>query len=344
MPLPATTYDTATATAPGSNQTDFTLLVDLSLMSSAWWAAVDTSDPTKGRAAKDDETELAVDWVDFDDTAETGWARILWSGTLASAGSDVLRIYPPVSGNASVAAGDTYGQYNAYNSGWAGYWPLGDLNNRCAATGHLTAYNSPTSGIAGKVGEAYRLDDASSQYLMNETEGPFLTDFPATIMCWARHNDFGATQPTPFCSGGNASEGYIRLRYNSGFKPQASMSGGTFEDSGGSLSVDTWYHLCARLTSSEIEAFVDSVGSGSPTSHSTTWKNNSASVVGARRTNTVMAHYMSGDVQECQMHGVERGDDWIAHEYNQSNDQSSFWGSWSNVPIVSASRRIIICS
>jgi hypothetical protein len=111
-------YAEATVTNPSSALTDFVLAVKLSRMPASWWSAVSTSDGTKGRASKGDgSTELACDWVDFDDTAETGYLFVKWSGTLASSGTQKLRIYPPKSGNSSYSASDTYGKNNV----WSGH-------------------------------------------------------------------------------------------------------------------------------------------------------------------------------------------------------------------------------
>src|SRR5690606_5987295 len=124
MALPDTGYALLEVSNPSSALTDFSLLVDLSLLPQGWWDAVDTSDPTKGRAAKDaGEVELPCDWIAFDADTQTGWLRVLWTGTLASTGEQLLRVYPPVEANASVAAGETYGQYAAYDEDWAAYWP-----------------------------------------------------------------------------------------------------------------------------------------------------------------------------------------------------------------------------
>src|SRR6056297_1214654 len=121
----------ATVTNPTSALTDFTLIVDLSTMPASWWSAVSTSDGTRGRVYKGDgTTRLACDWIDFDDTAETGLLRVLWSGTLASTGTQELWIEPPVSGNDAVAADNTYGSDNAYDDDWEGYWPDGGGSDR----------------------------------------------------------------------------------------------------------------------------------------------------------------------------------------------------------------------
>src|SRR6056297_1287987 len=145
----------ATVTNPTSALTDFTLIVDLSTMPASWWSAVSTSDGTRGRVYKGDgTTRLACDWIDFDDTAETGLLRVLWSGTLASSGTQQLWIEPPVSGNATVAADNTYGSDNAYKSSIEAYYPLQSDGNDRTSNGHdLTEYNSPTyvSGACGNM-------------------------------------------------------------------------------------------------------------------------------------------------------------------------------------------------
>ena len=103
MALPATGYGTATISNPDGALTDFTLMIDLSRMHASWWAAVDTADGTKGRAAKSDDTELATDWIDFNDSLETGWLRVKYTGTLSASGTQTIKIFPPVAANSSTA-------------------------------------------------------------------------------------------------------------------------------------------------------------------------------------------------------------------------------------------------
>jgi hypothetical protein len=165
MALPNTIYAIATLPDPSSNLTDFTVLVDASRFPQSWWDEVDTSDPTKGRAAKDDGTELAFDWLSFDDVAETGWVRILWSGTNSSVSTEKIRIYPPKAANSSYGVSDTYGQYNAYDNNWIGYWPEGAGSDR--TTNQLTATAQGTltvGGASGQVGSATDYPGTDSEY------------------------------------------------------------------------------------------------------------------------------------------------------------------------------------
>src|SRR5690606_12553620 len=111
-----------------------------------------------------------------------------WTGTLASTGEQLLRVYPPQEANASVAAGDTYGQYAAYDSAWVGYWPDGGGNDRTGGEYHLTAYGSVSVGAAtGKVGAATAYN-GSSQYC-EIASGLGVSSHPVTMMAWIKTED-----------------------------------------------------------------------------------------------------------------------------------------------------------
>lgn len=125
MAVPASGYDIATITNPGSALTDFTLMIDLSRMTTDFKTNWNSSDGGRGRASKNDgTTELACDFIDIDHTAKTGWLRVKWSGTLASTGTQKIRIFPPNTANTLYASADTYGSDNAYDAGWEGYYPV----------------------------------------------------------------------------------------------------------------------------------------------------------------------------------------------------------------------------
>jgi len=110
MPLPDTPYGVPSGwTNPASDLTDFVFVIDVSLLPQGWWDEVDTADGARGRLAKDDGTEIASDWVDFDNVAQTGFVFGIWTGTLSSTSNDVPRVYPPKAANASYAATATFG-------------------------------------------------------------------------------------------------------------------------------------------------------------------------------------------------------------------------------------------
>ena len=331
MALPATTYDTATLVNPGSSLTDFTLIVDLSRMSAAWWAAVDTSDGTKGRAAKDSgPTELACDWIDFDDSAETGLLRVKWSGTLASSGTQTLRIYPPQAANASVAANATYGSDNAYDSDWAAYWPLHDANDRTANGYDLTAQGGVTAGgVSGKLDAATDFDGTDDGFWIVDTE---IVTNPGTVMAWA-NPDVNSVNYAVWWAQTSVGTGTRRVllsftlyrgretgtstgeAINFTTVPTSTWSMSTFQMAS-STSRYTWFDKnksSQNTTDPSIANPTDDLGIGKSTTNDAPF---------------------NGSIQHVQVHSVSRADDWIEYEYDQTNDQATFWGTWTNVPVA----------
>lgn len=332
MPLPATGYDTATVTNPSSALTDFTLMVDLSRMSSSWWAAVDTSDGTKGRAAIDSsETELATDWIDFDDSGETGWLRVKWSGTLASSGTQVLRIYPPQTANSSYAAGDTYGSDNAYDSDWLIYWTLdvGPANDRTGNGNDGTATGT-FSDVTGQV------DGAKAVTGSQRIASPEVTGFASgyTLMCWGKTT---ASAVGSLISSDDNVGGVGNRRWQFRFDSSGKIGFIRFDSSpsvvtnilsSGAENDGNWHHLAARFDSaSGSDIFVDGSIDGSDSV--TTANNNVSENIWACARKNTFDDTLSGSLDDVQVHTAPRSDAWVGSERSQTNDNAAFWGTWT---------------
>jgi len=339
MALPATTYDTATLVNPGSSLTDFTLIVDLSRMSAAWWTAVDTSDGTKGRAAKDSgPTELACDWVAFDSVNETGLLRVKWSGTLATSGSQTLRIYPPQAANASVSAADTYGSDNAYGSQVKGYWPLNTLSDRTSNGNDLTANNTAAAGV----GETLYNGGLLSGEMFTSTD-MFYGSIPALtgtdeycFMAWVH--------PDTDTSGGfsgivhlrDAASDYVSLVTDSSGKPRCREYAGSFSFFGETpttgispLTANTWQHLMGyKNGDSYRDVFVD--GTVGVANTSLADSNVDEVFIG----NQSLGAYWPYDGCMAEVMILTGGSYQGQYEYEQSSDQATFWGTWTNVPVA----------
>lgn len=334
MSLPSSTYDTATLVNPGSSLTDFTLIVDLSRMSAAWWSAVDTSDGTKGRAAKDSgPTELACDWIDFDDSAETGLLRVKWSGTLSSSGTQTLRIYPPQSGNASVAANATYGSDNAYDSDWAAYWPLHDANDRTANGYDLTASGGVTVGSAtGKLGAATEFDGTDDR--LDYTSGAVTAGTSAiTWMGWINPDTVAGVRPLIYQEESGGAD-YQRMIILISYFRNTDYDGSTVAtvlNLSSTVPTGNWtFTAYERASSTDRRAWFNKNRSTAlatnvePTNVDTTY-------VGGT---TTAGQNVDGILNHVQMHSTNRDPDWIEYEYDQVNDQATFWGTWTNVPVA----------
>lgn len=323
MALPATGYDLATATNPGTALTDFTLMVDLKDMSTDWWSAVGSeTDGTKGRAAIDSsEVELACDWIDFDSTADTGLLRVKWTGTLAASGTQKIRIYPPVAANASVAVGATYGQHNAYDDDWNQYHPYSvDNKNR-----KLSTQTPSTDGLgvsigttAGKFGQATTFTSAGS---VSWTLAG-ITGVPMTLSCWSKSS--GTYDQAIRVS--DAVEDFYQLyvRLATGQQPVAIHSGtyqakSTFSTA---LGTSTWRYQVARFdTNSSRTAFENAVAAT---------ENTQVNSGGVGTAIVSIPHTsLTGQAHDLQLHSTNRSNPWISQEYAQTSDNATFWGTWA---------------
>lgn len=333
MAIPTTTYDIATISNPSSALTDFTLIVDLSNMSSAWWSAVNTSDGTRGRASKGDGvTELACDWIDFDDTAETGTLRVKWSGTLASTGTQQVRIYPPNTANTAYAATDTYGRYNAYNDDWSLYYPLGGGEDRTSNGNDGTASGGVNvGGISGAIGSATTFDGADDVITASSSSSlnPGADDFSLLVI--AKTN--ASTGGSGIIEKGGVFvgvDGYVLYSTS----PDAGYSR-TYDDPADtyvqySVTQDAWAHLAVTFDRSALQQnYVDGSASNSSNMSAVGNLDNTNDFRVGRHDND----FWNGDLQEVQMHKALLSADWISQEYEQTSDNSTFWGAWVNVPV-----------
>lgn len=320
MALPTTGYATATVTNPSSALTDFTLMVDLSRMPASWWAAVDTADGTKGRAATAGGTELACDWIAFDNSGETGWLRVLWTGSLASSGTQVLRIYPPVAANASVAAGATYGQYAAYDASWPNYYPDGGGTNRKTGTASTALGGVTVGGATGKTGAGTTFDGSNDGVNIGASVG---NDTTITLSAWVKTST-GNTSIIAKRDG--TTYGWQWLLGSTG-KPSTNTPGNLGVSANTAVTDNAWHHVVMTTSGGVVTFYLDgnSDGSGNFTPTDQTMD----VCLGARwNVAPTVAAVFAGILDDCQLHTAPRSAAWIAEEYAQTNDQAAFWGTW----------------
>lgn len=318
----------ATAATPSSSVTDFTVMIDLSRMPAAWWADVDTSDGTRGRAGDGAGAEYAVDWIDFDDVAETGWARVLVTGTHSSVSGETVRMYAPNTRNAAVAASATYGSDNAYDADWGNYWPLHDTSDRVG--GHtLTVNGSATLGVtAGKVGGAAQFTGSGTDFLSTTANAGFTE---ATIMWWQNVPSSAAT--FAHFIWWDASNRILGKTFYS------LVFGGTSFNAASDWRDGVTKHVAITVNSSGgTDQYIDGL-----LDTSVTLAGPSPGTAGLEIGNDGM----DGWLDDMQVQTSVRSAAWIDHEYDQTNDNATFWGTWaavtlgggSNIPAIMHHRR-----
>lgn len=337
MALPSSTYDTATLVNPGSSLTDFTLIVDLSRMSAAWWSAVDTTDGTKGRAAKDSgPTELACDWIDFDSVNETGLLRVKWSGTLATSGTQTLRVYPPMAANASVAANATYGSDNAYDADWDVYIPDGGGIDRTSNNRDATPNGDVVAGnTTGKIGQGTTYDGANDySEIVADSFMDGYTEF--TMLLWVNSDSVSGQRAFMSADWDSAVNAQALLQQN-GNKIVAAVQDNSSHfmvaTSTATISVSTWVHAGLRYSGvNGAEVFVNGAQDGAASATPTAVKSSSGPIrIG---NNSPLTKDYDGISNDVQIHSTNRDDAWIDYEFEQTNDQATLWGTWTNTPVA----------
>lgn len=321
----------ATAITPSSAVTDFTVMIDLSRMPAAWWADVDTSDGTRGRASNHaGSTEYAVDWIDFDDTAETGRACVLVPGMHSSITGVDVRLYAPNTRNAAVAASATYGSDNAYGSDLIDYWtldesPTGVVVNRTASGGDLSSSGSMTTAdlVAGQVGNAIEFDGVDDYLVGTSTS----VGTSHTIMCWVRMNfDYGRGFLVRVANGIELLVDYS-LNY--------SIYGSDFENIG--TPSGGWDHVAVTRDGTSVDGylgFLNGVQTLATTRSFTDGASNNRSLG-----SELGGGFLNGVLDEAKVFNAIKSPGWIEHEFNQTYDNATFWGTWAAVTLGASGNR-----
>lgn len=323
-------YDEQSLTNPGSALTDFPLLIDVSTLSSDWKSEVQ-SDGADIRLTKGDDTELPydlIDWV-YNAGAPTGLIRVKWSGTMASSGTQNVRVWAGYTGGTAVAydATETYGSDNAYDSSREAYWPNGCTTDRTSNGWDGSAQGGVSAGGAtGKIGNATDYD-GSDDYadITGSTSADFMGTGAFTFGGWIEFQG-SSSLLSAMSIGRSFRQIYIHSR-NSG----ADIAVYRDKVHGGKELLGTlpsgWAHVVGTYDGSTLRLYIDGTEDSNvsdtfslSSAANTTWK------LGAGADSSGV---WDGLLNEMFLDTVARSADWIAQEYAQSDSQSTFWGTWA---------------
>ncbi len=317
---------------PTDTLTDFSLIVLLTRANAGdLFDAVTDQDATKFRFYKQDETtELAFDpfYEDWTASDEMVIFRVKWSGSLTSSGSYSLLITPAVTGNASYAATDTYGQYNAYDSNVYQSLPLNDDANDRTSNGNNATLNSlafPTDAIAAPIGNGLQLDGTGNP---GSALGDYITALPVSNSIVGNNTITfrGYIKPEIQSAGDEdaiisnwfgSEEGAIVTRYDSlNNEIDCFMSSSGTKSITNSVSIEgDWHHFAFVLGNNLLTAYIDGVALA-----------NTVSIPDFGTTSVINpivyggVHFASSDgfyggLSQLNLDIINRSSDFIAYEY-----------------------------
>jgi hypothetical protein len=336
-------YVEATPTSPNTNLSNFTLAVDLSTLPQAWWDEVDSSDGTKGRTFRSDGTQLASDWIDFDNVGQSGILRVKWDGTLSTSETNKLQVKPPKESRVSYGVSGTYGQYNAYDSDFLAYYPLGvDANNRTSASLNGTANN--VVAVSGKFGDAYDFNGSTSWIdLGDNTLGAALNGAAGvTTLMWVNPDAFSGTKYDnhllKITNDGTKAGVWLNITddgSNNVLAGGRSRSSDSFQEdeSTATISTGAWSHITSILDYGNDEITIGLAGllesAASVSFGSDTYVDDNPSENDAIIHPSPSQRDFDGKIGQVLISSSVRSSGWIYQEYNQTNNNSGFWGTWS---------------
>lgn len=316
-------YQSATGSAFAAAHTDFTLLIDIGNFSAEFGSNIQ-SDGGDIRCTKADGTELPFDLIDFDYNSgdPTGIIRVKFSGAGATGSPNVVRVWYGYTGGTAVAydASETYGSYNAYDSNTEIYLPLHDANDRTSNGRDGTPTGTP-SDVTGKIGGAKDFG-GSSYYALSGLTSVLSTANSWTVSFWMKRPATPTTEGVMGSAASGSDAMGITLRNDNELR--ATFYDGSFVSKSGSIGSTAWHQITMRKDGSSLALLINNAAATG--SNDASLSITVSTTIGNRNGGT-LPYY--GALDDVQISSVARPDAWITDEYNQSNDNATWWGAWS---------------
>lgn len=329
-------YDEQSVTNPGSALTDFTLLINIANLSSDWKSNVQ-SDGADIRLTKGDgTTELAYDLIDwaYNAGSPTGWIRVKWSGTLAASGTQNVRVWVGYTGGTATAydASETYGSDSAYDAFWKAYWASISVADRTSNGNNITNTTGVGTSSDAKVGDgSFDYERGSADYM--QMSSAVVPAYPFTMMCWIKTESFPSSGAVGLMAiETNGSNDHRHALYtgttssqNVGANSRSTSAGNAVSST--TMSTGTWYHASGVWTSAASRtARTNAAGA---IENTTSISPSGINYTRLGRFNNSPVYYFDGLMNDVQIHSTARSADWIDEEYNQTDDNATFWGTWA---------------
>lgn len=332
FPTPTSGYAWSIPMLPSASQTDWSFFVDLSRLPADWWA-LPQADGDDIRPSTSANVALPFDLIEFNKTNKTGFLVLKRTQSLIP---QHIRIWAGSSIATAPNPSDPLGRYNAYDSGFLAFYPLGGGDDRTSNALDLTMTGSPTvGGVTGPIGNTGTNYNGSTQY--GQSLGGFTDNVPITLMGWGRHDTSAADMTligVNFTNNGatNSLNNSSRVRT---FASTNRLGAETGDNAGGFSNAITsnshldgqFMHFACRFTSAvqRIAVMDGNYGQSGSNTTSRTMNDIDSIIVGAVSRLTPTTEFFDGTLSLLQVHNVDRVSAYIAYQKAMQN-QLAFWG------------------
>jgi hypothetical protein len=347
LSFPASFSDAVEATIanPSSSLTDPFFVIDGDNLPAAFWDNVQ-SDLGDVRLSDANGGMLPCYVHNYDYATQKATIIGKWFGTLATSGTQKVRVH---CGNASVTTDDVdslFGQHNVWHQLLIGVYPDGGGNNASRWANNLTMSNATAGDSTGPFGtlKATNYNGTTALGSKASVSQPSAAPTSAAIVAWAKSDSTTASQVV-----GGITDTADTDRFFVGFfagavanDPLQSHIAGNGQGSAAASSATGyglgWHHAAFRFPSTTSRfAMLDGVAGAEGTDLRTPDAIDRIAI-GARVRTTTDAYFdgLLSMVQFYNSHCPSAAE--IAWQSSQS-DQATFWGTWADIAGVATRRR-----
>lgn len=327
-------YAAATPDTPTSSILNVLHLIDLSDMPASWWSAV-ASDGHDIRATDQNNVFLPFDLIDFDSTADTGFAVVRQNQY--DTGATEIRLWVGNATAITVSPCALYGQYGVYDPDVYAFWPGGSGQDRTQWLNHTATMTPDTTGPAGNEATSF----SGSQSALANAELP--STVPLTLIAAAK-----ITSGTLFADEtllsltSETSDAAVVLKTSSSASPARLVMRrptGAEIIAGNTATVTAgqwWLQSAVAVGATQRRVLVN--GGGTPESTiegATVTSLTQATIGGQTLPDGSTFNLFNGDLALVQIHGIARADAWVDYQ-NDMLSQSTFWNTWTWTASVSS--------
>jgi epidermal growth factor receptor substrate 15 len=189
----------------------------------------------------------------------------------------------------------------SWDGGWGGDTTFGDASGKL---GPATSLGSDSRDAIGAAGVSFASNDIS-------------------LIAWVYPNALSSDDGIVFSRGTDTTGMAVRNSNHLGYE----WDGAHWDwATGPSLSALSW-QMCAVVGSgSGVTAYVDSASATDTETLTSTTIDDLRVAVDEY---SYSGRRLDGDFQHVSIHSAARTSAWISHEYDQTNDNVTFWGTWS---------------